>query len=225
MKTINENPLTLMESILTRTGHETWGWHIYRGTYNSDNDWSDFMTQLKATSQSALDRHGATDAQAKKQIWTVVEDRERLENATKSDVRRMFKDWVNSPEAAAEQPNAITPPSVVRLSRYLYCMHVDEESLRSVLDDSDDWHVNIVERDWVLEEEQGEEEENEEGEDPDAEEFDDEEAEILPEIEGCTEEDVGWTKASQGILVGRYVELCDHNFWYDYSTRPPQIAL
>jgi hypothetical protein len=152
MKSMNNNPLSDLDSMLKRAGHETWGWRIYRCTYNSDDDWTEFMKQLKNTFQQMLDDYGATDDQAKQQIWTVVEDRERLENATKSDVRRMFKDWVNSPEAAAEQPNARGPLSRVGMARYLYCMHVDEESLRSVLDDSDDWHVNIIERDWVSEE-------------------------------------------------------------------------
>jgi hypothetical protein len=152
MKSMNNNPLSDLDSMLKRAGHETWGWRIYRCTYNSDDDWTEFMKQLKNTFQQMLDDYGATDDQAKQQIWTVVEDRERLENATKSDVRRMFKDWVNSPEAAAEQPNAKGPLSRVGMARYLYCMHVDEESLRSVLDDSDDWHVNIIERDWVSEE-------------------------------------------------------------------------
>jgi len=64
------------------------------------------MKQLKANSRSMREDYGATDVQMKQQIWTVVENRERLEDATKSDVRRMFKDWVNSPEAATEQPNA-----------------------------------------------------------------------------------------------------------------------
>ena len=58
-----------------------------------------------------------------------------------------------SPEAAAEQPNARIPPPAAPMARYLFCMHVDEESLRSVLDDSDDWHVNIINRDWVQDEE------------------------------------------------------------------------
>lgn len=135
MKSMNNNPLSDLDSMLKTAGHETWGWRIYRCTYNSDDDWTEFMKQLKNTFQQMLDDYGATDDQAKQQIWTVVEDRERLENATKSDVRRMFKDWVNSPEAAAEQPNAKGPLSRVGMARYLYCMHVDEESLRSVLDD------------------------------------------------------------------------------------------
>lgn len=201
------DPLVELDSRLKKAGHEKWGWHIYRCTYKSDDDWSEFMKKLKTASQRAIDFYGATyDAVARQRIWTVVEDRARLENATKSDVRRMFKEWVNSPEAAAEQPNAKIPPPLVPMARYLYCIHVDEESLRSVLDDSRDWHVNLVNRDWAPEEEESDAEESD-----DDEEFPDEvlEANIWPELEGCTEEDVGWTKASEGVLVGRYASLCD----------------
>jgi hypothetical protein len=133
----------------------------------------------------------------------------------------MFNEWVNSPEAAAEQPNAKIPPSKARMSRYPCCMYVDEESLRSVLDNSRDWHVKIINRDWVPEEELSDAEESDDDEEvPDGV----READIWPEIEGITEEDVGWVKALAGILVGRYVSLCDSNFWYVYYTRPPRIA-
>lgn len=169
------------------------------------------MEQLKTDCQDALDHYGTNHPTAQQQIWTVVEDQKVLENATKSDVRRMFNEWVNSPEAAAEQPDAKIPPSRAQMSRYFYCMHVDEESLRSTLDDADDWHVNTVNRKWVPEEEEFGAEESD-----DDEEFLDEvrEADIWSEIEGCTEEDVGWVKASIGILVSRYVALCDPDFWY-----------
>ena len=80
MKSMNNNPLTDLDSMLERADHETWDWRIYRCTYNPDDDWSDFMEKLKASSQSMLNDYGATDAQEKKQIWTLVEDRERLLN-------------------------------------------------------------------------------------------------------------------------------------------------
>jgi hypothetical protein len=218
-----DDKLVVLDSLLKQAGHEKWGWHIYRCTYSSDDDRSEFMKRLKSLTQRMIDSGGGTyNAVAKQLVWTVVEDCSRLENATKSDVRRMFRDWVNGPEAAAEQPNAKFTPSTALMSRYLYCVHVDEKSLRSVLDDSHDWHVNLVSRRWVSEEEHSDAEEFDDDEDvPDEE----QEAYILPEIEGCVEEDVGWTKASEGILVGRYVSLCDPNFWCIYYSRPPHRAI
>ena len=217
-----DNKLDVLDSMLKATGHEKWGWHIYRCTYSSDDDWSAFMEKLRTTTQSTIEFYGGTcRAVAKQHIFTVVEDRERLENATKSDVRSMFRDWVNSPEAAAEQPDAKTSLSVAPMARYLYCMHVDEESLRSVLDDSKDWHINIINRSWIPWEEEESDREDYDNDD----EEDDDEAYLPPEIEGCTEEDVGWTKASKGILLCSYIDLCEPSFWYIYYSRPPLRAI
>ena len=53
--------------------------------------------------------------------------------------------------------------------------------------------------------------------------FDD--AYLPPDIEGCTKEDVSWKKASEGIVVGHYVRLCDPNFWYIDHSHPPRRAV
>lgn len=190
-------------------------------TYSSDDDWSELMMTLKTLTWRSLESYDPTSAIGERQIWTFVDDRVRLEKASKRDVRRMFNGWVHSPEAAAEQPNAKVPIPEVQLPRYLYCMHVDEASLRSVLDDSQDWHVNIIDRHWIPEEEESSYEDSEDDEIPGHEAR---EANICPELQRCTEEDVGWMKFSEGILLGRYVALCKSNSWYAFYTRPPQIV-
>jgi hypothetical protein len=218
------DPLAELDYILENTGHDTWGWVFYRCTYSSDNDWSEFMKELKRLSLKDFQYYGASETMVKKQIWTVIEDRDKLENASKSDVRRMFNEWVHSPEAAAEQPNAKQPVSegYPPIPRYTYCMHVDETSLRSVLDKSRDWHVNIINRHWIPEEEESDDDEADPEDDEDFDEVCD--ADIWPEIEGCTEEDVGWQMASDGDLVVGYIEYCHHNHWRLYYERPSQRA-
>jgi hypothetical protein len=194
---MNEDPLDRMDRHLKAMGHDKWGWVVYRCTYSSDDDWSEFMKKMKALSKEWFDFYFATEAMRKKHIWTFIDDRDRLENASKSDVRRMFKEWIYSPEAAAEQPNAEGPMSKVGTARYRFCMHVDEayESDDDGEDDEDDGDSGEACEDY-----------------------------ILPEIEGCTDEDVGWTKASIGIILGRYISLCNPRFWYAYYSRPPLIA-
>ena len=99
-------------------------------------------------------------------------------------------------------------------------MHVDETSLRSVLADAEDWHINIINKTWTPEDE----------EDLVGDEWDDEEAdedvepEVWTPIEGCTEEDVGWFKGGRSVLLERYATLCSPNAWYWYYRRPPQIV-
>ena len=212
-----------MDSKLKQHGHDFWGWMVYRCTYSADSEWAEFKEKLEADSRESFEFYNATEAMLKKHVWTFVEDRERLENATKSDVRRMFSEWVSSPEAAAEQPNARRSPSETPMARYNYCIHVDGTSLRSVLDDSEDWHLNLVDRSWISEAEQPDDEDPEDD-------FTEEELEeirlanIWPDVEGCTEEDVGWCKVSEEILVDLYVYYCDANTWETWYQRPPDFV-
>jgi len=49
--------------------------------------------------------------------------------------------------------------------------------------------------------------------------------EIWPEIEGCTEEDVGWCKAPYSVMLCRYVNLSDRDdSWALWYSRPPKLA-
>jgi hypothetical protein len=118
------------------------------------------------------------------------------------------------------------------MARYRFCIHVDETSLRSVLDKSE-WHLNLVSRLWVPEEEQ----EPDEGDPDDDHDYEAEQAELTEEerednrlteiwleIEGCTEEDVGWCKVGTGGLVELYLMLCDQRGWDLWYTRPPQLV-
>jgi hypothetical protein len=227
---MGQDILAELDAKLKQSGHDFWGWVVYRCTYKSDSEWAEFKDKLEAESRRSLDHFAATDAMLEQHTPTFVDDRERLENVTKSDVRRIFNEWVHSPEAAAEQPNARSPPPETRMSRYKFCIHVDETSLRSVLDKSD-WHLNLVSRLWVPEAEQ----EPYEGDPDDDFDYEAEEAalteeerednrlaEIWPEIEGCTEEDVGWCKVSG--LVELYLSLCDERGWDLWYTRPPQLV-
>lgn len=209
------------QDLLDRSGHDTWGWVVYRCTYVSDAEWSSFMDRLRAVTDESLEFYGASEwPLAKQQVWTVVEDPAQLDSASKSGVRTIFNAWVSSAAAAAEQPNARGPHTLTRMARYCYCMHVDETSLRSVLDDSRDWHVSIINKQWIPEDE--EDLILDEGDDDEASE--NLEPEVWPPVDGCTEEDVGWFKGGKGVLLDGYVTLCSPNVWYWYHKRPPQIV-
>jgi hypothetical protein len=226
---MGRDPLAELDAELKVHRHEFWGWIVYRCTYSSDSEWAKFKEKLEADSRKSLVHYAATEAMIKQHVWTFVEDRERLENATKSNVRQIFNEWVNSPEAAAEQPNARLRPSETRMARYRYCIHVDQTSLRSVLDDSRDWHLNLIDRGWIPEEEQSDDGDLEDDYDYDADLTEEERedirlAAIWPEIEGCTEEEVGWCKASRGVIVDRYLIHCDQGNWDMWYTRPPELA-
>lgn len=187
---MNRKPVDKLDSMLNPLGVDVWGWVIYRGTYSSDSDWAACMDTLKHGTHRQLDEAGATEAVKNKNAWVVIEDRERLENATKSDVRQMFKDWVNGPKAAAEYPNKKAHSTIISIARYMFCLHIDEASLRSVLDDTDDWHVKVINRRWISDEDESDDDDSEPENDNG---FTEEQleqirlADIWPEIEGCTD--------------------------------------
>ena len=84
--------LAAFQDLLERSGHDTWGWVVYRRTYVSDPEWHCFMDKLKAVTEERLEFYGKSTWQfAKQQVWTVVEDAHRLDNASKSEVRDLFK--------------------------------------------------------------------------------------------------------------------------------------
>lgn len=99
--------LSGFQDLLDGSGHDAWGWVIYRCTNVSDPDWSRFMNRLKAVTEKSLEFYGASEwPLARQQVWTLVEDPARLDNASKSGVRTIFNAWVSSAAATAEQPNA-----------------------------------------------------------------------------------------------------------------------
>lgn len=56
------------------------------------------------------------------------------------------------------------------------------------------------------------------------EEDDDDDVEEYEQIEGCTDEDVGWTELKYRCLVDGYDCLSDPDLWEIVYTRPPEIA-
>lgn len=124
------------------------------------------------------------------QLWWML----RSQNGIGLLQPQMFNECVHSLEVIAERPIARKVPPEVCPSHYLCCMQLDENFLALILDGSRDWRVNIINRDWIPEEE-GSDYEDSEVEDV---EIPNElcQANVWPAIKGCTEEDIGWVKAS-----------------------------
>ena len=116
-------------------------------------------------------------------------------------------------------------------ARYKLCVQVDEAALQSIVSTEGEtfggeaW-VNLIETDWELGtaaalREQEKLEYLEMGLHP---ELFEEEVEVLPEIDGCTEENVGWMKVHyQSLIPEIYADMMDHNGFEEYYLRPPGI--
>lgn len=198
-----------IERYLEEDGHRTWGFVIFRCTYESDDDWEQFMERLRYRTQRRLEGHNGLDMMDSLRI-TVFEDRSVFNGASTSVVREHFKQWV----VTAPQQEQGTGPALSQ--RYRYCVQVDAVALESVihdapappgLDTSSKGFVNVVWKDWEPSSP------NARGE------------EIGEPIEGCIVHDVGWMRvAYQDLMVGMYHYLRDYNDWYNEYRRPPIVA-
>jgi hypothetical protein len=105
-----------------------WGFVIYRCTYGSQEKWDKFIALAKQEAHDYLKHWGTGDLSVyDKMDWTVVEDAETLDGASILETTRKFQAWVKADEREETQGNFGTP-------RYHYFVHVDEESLESVVD-------------------------------------------------------------------------------------------
>lgn len=213
-----DTPVDRIEKFLRPLGHQKWGFIIYRTTYTSEMDFRAMISRIKDKAAETLKHYGADERPIVQHlVWTIIEDRDRLDGTSKTDVRRIFDEWVQSPEAAAEQPNSVPriPDSVN--ARYRYAVQIDQASLESFTKGDRDPFVNLIMRNWPY---WPEEEDDDDG---DEEEGDADEG--CEPIDGCIEEDVGWCRVGISLSVpSAYSELCGPNAWYSFYQRPPTVV-
>lgn len=186
------------------------------------------MAVFDATIRGFFDRaEGGYDVLEKLDL-KVVSDPTTLEGATRATTRAQFRVWPESPEAKAEQGSGNVEPDRAQwiggsCPRYLFCLHVDANSLDSVInrapqppmDDMDCiGYVSLVEADWPVFvpegwAQPGDNEIPDDGEQP---------------VEGCKAEEVGWTNMALDMLIPEYyVRLQNPHIFYVSYVRPPAI--
>lgn len=207
------NVATKLRKRLTQDGVTQWGLRIYRCTYRNDEAWQRFMDFFRERSAARLRRLSAADLFSTL-AWEVQEDASTLDGMSKAAVRDLFRDWVIQATAGIDSDarEALNP-------RYRFCVHVDEEALRSVLQFLDtrdsrafeEGFVNIVQVEWVPE-----------LDDP---ELGEEEDEGL-ELEGLKLWDVGWLRTGLEYLYpSTYELLYADEAWELLYQRPPEISM
>jgi len=208
----NLNTADHIERYLQADGHKTWGFVIYRCTYDSDDEWNEFMSRLRYRIRKTLEYYNGLDLMDSLGL-TVIEDSENLDDVEASVVREHFKTWAET-AAAREQGVVQDETRAWESQRYLYCIQVDAEVLESVvhwaeappaIDARSEGFVKIVSRYW--------EPFGARDRDPPQE-----------PIEGCTEVDVGWMMVDYTNVVEFYHILRSRNDWGTVYTRPPNVA-
>ncbi|KAK5685476.1 hypothetical protein LTS10_003555 [Elasticomyces elasticus] len=156
-----------------------------------------------------------------------VHEAAELDGASKDLVRGRFKAWLAT-DAHKERLHADAKILGIggrgTTPRYIFCLHVDEEALRSVIpvhqdnslsDETYDTggFLNLIDVNWALpsEEEAEELRREHEVEDPYDEGFE--------AVDGCRMQDVGWMRVDiRFVMPGFYAEVL-HGYWeFNYST-------
>jgi hypothetical protein len=212
----NYNTADHIERYLQTDGHRTWGFVIYRCTYDNDDEWNEFMKRLRYRIRQTLEFYNGLDLMDSLGL-TVIEDRETLDDVEASVVREHFKTWVETApqrEQGTAQAHIQSGFQTWESQRYLFCIQVDAEVLESVvhwaeappaIDARSEGFVKIVSRYWVPY--------GARDRDPPQE-----------PIEGCTEDDVGWMMVDYKHVVDFYHLLRSRNSWYLYYRRPPIVV-
>lgn len=211
----NLNTADHIERYLQADGHRTWGFVIYRCTYDSDDEWNEFMERLRYRIRQTLEFYNGLDLIDSLSL-TVIEDREKLDDVEASVVREHFKTWAETAlqREQGAQAHMQSEFQAWESQRYLYCIQVDAEVLESVvhwaeappaIDARSEGFVKIISRYW--------EPYGARDRDPPQE-----------PIEGCTEDDVGWMMVDYTNVVAFYHLLRSRHFWYSVYKRPPKVA-
>lgn len=209
-------------------GHKTWGYVIYRTTYESDADWAEFMRRLRIRTTETMEHYNGLDVLAR-MSWTIFDDRELFDGADTATIRRHFRDWaetaIQTEQYDPAEPNKVihTGPSdsVCFSPRYKYCVQVDAGSLKSAVHDAPlplehdndrkAW-VKLIEKDFIPESENPIF-----ASDPDP--------NVYEPIDGVTGEDVGWVKCKFGDVMTEYYMLFrDPNTYSVCYRRPPAVV-
>lgn len=201
-----------LERILDVDGFKTWGFVIYRCTYQNDSDWEKFMARFLGSVPEFLEYYNGLDL-LDKFSPTVLED-PSFEGATVAVLRDHFNQWVTT---ALKEEQGVDNGDRGQSSRYRLFVMVDQEALESVVsapdDDEEAGFVRLVNGEWEPEELSEDELEENNG--------------SLPEeepLEGCTQHDVGWMKVLyRDVEAQGFVNLSDPFGWENYYSRPPEI--
>lgn len=222
----HNNAADLIERQLLDDGHRTWGFVIYRSTYDSEDNWAEFLRRLRFHMEDMFDYYNGLDI-LEKFTLTILEDRSLFEGASTKNIREYFQQWSvtayrteQQQEGDGEGEGSGSGSSGRRVGiglspRYRFAVQVDADELHSIvheapappkLDTTKKGWVKLIDKSWYL----GRSERMSDADEP---------------IEGVTEPDVGWMKVPyQKLMTEYYTNLRSFNNWSLKYCRPPKVA-
>jgi hypothetical protein len=113
-----------------------WGFVIVRCTYSSQEKWDKFLELAKVDVAEYFEWRPVGNVHAS-MVGTVIED-QALEGASLETTSRRFMEWVETKGREELQESTFVSGPGHRIQefapRYCYYLHVDEESMESVVD-------------------------------------------------------------------------------------------
>lgn len=238
------NEADRIEKQLLEDGHHVWGLAIYRCTYGNDAAWEKCLERLNVEIRDSMHFYNALDMLEEDRFrLTVFDDAAEFDAADVQAVRQHFKEWrthalreeQGSREEIVARGGCTDPHFDFPGVRYRFCVQIGEAALQSIVSSEGEerageaW-VNVIKGDWswdpaavAAQREQDKIWHMKMGLEP--QDFEDC-FEVFPEVDGCTEQNVGWMKVHYMALIPRfYMMLHDPSFLDDKMyVRPPEIA-
>ena len=173
--------------------------------------------------------------------WDVRDDLPALDGVSKDFVRQHFRKWVLGPATAQETEGEDAFPvwrwshgyRHAPVSRYRYCVYVDEDVLRSVLDADDgirnfegelQGYLDVLDAEWEPPTQQPETNDSvtdqNDGEDEVYDPVDDGEE----PVDGCKLYNVGWMRIESTCLMPTAYAMFNIGAWHINYQRPPTVV-
>ncbi|RMZ89596.1 hypothetical protein DV736_g3180, partial [Chaetothyriales sp. CBS 134916] len=132
----HSNVADVLERQLQEDNHRTWGFVIYRTTYDNDEDWVEFLKRLRIRMEEEFDRFHGRDI-LELFTLTVIEDREHIDGASTAAIQEHFRQWrMTAPQSEQQQDNTASEVGPGLSPRYRYAIEVDTAALHSVVYDA-----------------------------------------------------------------------------------------
>lgn len=127
--------LGAMIRAMQKTGFQTWGFVIYRGTYSNDAAWQRYVDLLKNEIQTKLEYYGRAELLLQYLQWTIIED-PALEGLSKAAIRQTFQEWVlhrsvGRDGTGADYPGLMLDSDCI-IPRFSHCIYVDKGCLNTL---------------------------------------------------------------------------------------------
>ncbi|KAK4102847.1 hypothetical protein N658DRAFT_494912 [Parathielavia hyrcaniae] len=120
-----------IETALKKYKLSQWGYVVFRCTYRDQEKWDKFVALAKGHARDYCQKYDY-DSVHDRLCWTVIEDPVGLDDADIFETTRRFNEWVERGPGRQERPAGVVPDDC---PRYTWFVHVDEESLESIVDD------------------------------------------------------------------------------------------